>query len=334
MRAFMVEKYGGEAGMRAVDLPDPQVGADDVLVKIHAAGVNPLDLRIRNGDFKAFLPYRLPLVLGNDLAGTVVRVGPSVTRFAVGDEVYARPDKDRIGTFAELIAVHQDDLAPKPATLTMAEAASLPLVALTAWQALVERAHVQPGHKVLIHAGAGGLGSIAVQLAKALGAQVATTVSTAKTDLARDLGADVVVDYRTQDFEEVLDGYDIVLDSLGGENLAKSLRVLKPGGTAISVAGPPDPAFARELGLNPFLRLVMTALSFKTRRDAKRHGVTYSFLFMKASGDQLRELTPLIDAGKVRPVVDRVLPFDETLQAMEYVEKGRAKAGKVVVSMT
>ncbi|MEU2488831.1 NADP-dependent oxidoreductase [Streptomyces sp. NPDC012617] len=334
MRAFMVEKYGGEAGMRAVDLPDPQVGADDVLVKIHAAGVNPLDLRIRNGDFKAFLPYRLPLVLGNDLAGTVVRVGPSVTRFAVGDEVYARPDKDRIGTFAELIAVHQDDLAPKPATLTMAEAASLPLVALTAWQALVERAHVQPGHKVLIHAGAGGLGSIAVQLAKALGAQVATTVSTAKTDLARDLGADVVVDYRTQDFEEVLDGYDVVLDSLGGENLAKSLRVLKPGGTAISVAGPPDPAFARELGLNPFLRLVMTALSFKTRRDAKRHGVTYSFLFMKASGDQLRELTPLIDAGKVRPVVDRVFPFDETLQAMEYVEKGRAKAGKVVVSMT
>ncbi|MFG3174264.1 NADP-dependent oxidoreductase [[Kitasatospora] papulosa] len=334
MRAFMVEKYGGEAGMRAVDLPDPQVGADDVLVKIHAAGVNPLDLRIRNGDFKAFLPYRLPLVLGNDLAGTVVRVGPSVTRFAVGDEVYARPDKDRIGTFAELIAVHQDYLAPKPATLTMAEAASLPLVALTAWQALVERAHVQPGHKVLIHAGAGGLGSIAVQLAKALGAQVATTVSTAKTDLARDLGADVVVDYRTQDFEEVLDGYDIVLDSLGGENLAKSLRVLKPGGTAISVAGPPDPAFARELGLNPFLRLVMTALSFKTRRDAKRHGVTYSFLFMKASGDQLRELTPLIDAGKVRPVVDRVFPFDETLQAMEYVEKGRAKAGKVVVSMT
>ncbi|MFH9298941.1 NADP-dependent oxidoreductase [Streptomyces sp. NPDC017520] len=334
MRAFMVEKYGDQAGMGAAELPDPQVGADDVLVKIHAAGVNPLDLRIRNGDFKAFLPYRLPLVLGNDLAGTVVRVGPSGTRFAVGDEVYARPDKDRIGTFAELIAVHQDDLAPKPATLTMTEAASLPLVALTAWQALVERGHVQPGQKVLIHAGAGGLGSIAVQLAKALGAHVATTVSTTKVDLARDLGADVVVDYRTQDFEEVLNGYDVVLDSLGGENLAKSLRILKPGGTAISVAGPPDPAFARELGANPVLRLAMTALSFKTRRNAKRLGVTYSFLFMKASGDQLRELTPLIDAGKVRPVIDRVFPFDETLQAMEYVEKGRAKAGKVVVSMT
>ncbi|CAM5510183.1 NADP-dependent oxidoreductase OS=Streptomyces tendae OX=1932 GN=GUR47_04550 PE=3 SV=1 [Streptomyces tendae] len=334
MRAFTVEKYGGEAGMRAAELPDPRLGADDVLVKIHAAGVNPLDLRIRNGDFKVFLPYRLPLVLGNDLAGTVVRVGPSVTRFAVGDEVYGRPDKDRMGTFAELIAVHQDDLAPKPVTLTMAEAASLPLVALTAWQALVERAHVQPGQKVLIHAGGGGLGSIAVQLAKALGAHVATTVSTTKVPLARGLGADVVIDYRAQDFEEILDGYDIVLDSLGGQNLAKSLRVLKPGGTAISVAGPPDPSFARELGLNPFLRLAMTALSFKTRRDAKRHGVTYSFLFMKASGDQLRELTPLVDAGKVRPVVDCVFPFAETLQAMEYVEKGRAKAGKVVLSMT
>lgn len=334
MRAFMVEKYGDQAGMRAAEQPDPQVGADDVLVRIDAASVNPLDMKIRDGDLKQILPYRLPLVLGNDLAGTVVRVGSSVTRFAVGDEVWARPGKDRIGTFAELLAVHQDDLAPKPATLTMAEAASLPLVALTAWQALVERAHVQPGQKVFIHAGAGGLGSIAVQLAKALGAHVATTVSTAKVDLAKDLGADVVVDYRTQDFEEVLDGYDVVLDSLGGENLAKSLRVLKPGGLAISVAGPPDPAFARELGLNPVLRLAVTALSFKTRRDAKRHGVTYSFLFMKASGDQLRELTPLIDAGKVRPVVDRVFPFDETLQAMEYVEKGRAKAGKVVVSMT
>ncbi len=334
MKAFMVEKYGDQTGMHAAEAPDPQVGADDVLVKIHAAGVNPLDIKTRNGDLKAILPYRLPLVLGNDLAGTVVRVGSSVDRFAVGDEVYARPDKDRIGTFAELIAVHQDDLAPKPATLTMAEAASLPLVALTAWQALVERARVQPGQKVFIHAGAGGLGSIAVQLAKALGAYVATTVSTAKVDLVKELGADEVIDYRTQDFTEILRGYDVVLDSLGGEDLAKSLRVLKPGGQAISVAGPPDPATARELGANPVLRLAITALSAKTRRQAKRLGVTYAFLFMKASGAQLRELTPLIDTGKIRPVVDRVFPFEETLQAMEYVERGRAKAGKVVVAMT
>ncbi|WP_030078334.1 MULTISPECIES: NADP-dependent oxidoreductase [Streptomyces griseus group] len=334
MKAFLIERYGDKAGVRAGEVPDPEVGADDVLVKIHAASVNPLDLKLRDGAFKAFLPYRLPLVLGNDLAGTVVRVGPAVTRFAVGDEIYARPDKDRIGTFAELIAVHQDDVAIKPATLTMEEAASLPLVALTAWQALVERAQVQPGQKVLIHAGAGGLGTIAVQLARALGAHVAATASTAKADLVKELGADVVVDYRKQDFETVLDGYDVVLDSLGGENLAKSLRVLKPGGKAIGVAGPPDAAFARELGLNPILRIVMSALSFTTRRRAKRRGVTYSFLFMKAGGGTLREFARLVDAGKIRPVVDRVFPFGQTPKAMEYVEKGRAKAGKVVIAMT
>ncbi|MEU6002062.1 NADP-dependent oxidoreductase [Streptomyces sp. NPDC047197] len=334
MKAFMVEKYGDATGMHAADIPDPQVGADDVLVRIHAASVNPLDMKIRDGSLKAILPYRLPLALGNDLAGEVVQVGASVTRFAVGDEVWARPDKDRIGTFAELLAIHQDDLAAKPATLTMTEAASLPLVALTAWQALVERAKVQPGQKVLIHAGAGGLGSIAVQLAKALGAHVASTASTAKVDLVKELGADEVIDYRTQDFSEVLEGYDFVLDSLGGENLAKSFGILKPGGLAISVAGPPDADVARELGLNPVMRAVTTVLSAKTRRSAKKLGVTYSFLFMKASGDQLRELASLVDTGKIRPIVDRVFPFDETLQAMEYVEKGRAKAGKVVVSMT
>lgn len=334
MKTFRVERYGDQAGVRAGEMPEPRVGADDVLVRIHAASVNPLDLKIRDGDFKAILPYRLPLVLGNDLAGVVVQVGSAVTRFAVGDEVYARPGKERIGTFAELIAVHQDDVAIKPATLTMEEAASLPLVALTAWQALVERAHVRPGQKVLIHAGSGGVGTIAIQLAKHLGAHVAATASTAKADLVKELGADVVVDYKQQSFETVLDGYDIVLDTLGGETLKKSLHVLKPGGMAIGIAGPPDPAFARELGANAILRLVMSALSFTTRRRAKRRNVTYSFLFMRASGDQLRALTPLVDAGKIRPVVDRVFPFEETREAMEYVEKGRAKAGKVVVAMT
>ncbi|MFD3566949.1 NADP-dependent oxidoreductase [Streptomyces sp. NPDC058667] len=333
MKAFMIERYGDKPGVRATETPAPQVGADDVLVRVHAAGVNPLDLKIRDGALKAILPYRLPLILGNDLAGTVVHVGSAVTRFAVGDEVYARPDKDRIGTFAELIAAHQDDLAIKPATLTMEESASLPLVALTSWQALVERAQVRPGQKVLIHAGSGGLGTIAVQLAKALGAHVAATASTAKVDLVKELGADIVVDYKKQDFETVLHDYDVVLDSLGGETLEKSLRVLKPGGRVISVAGPPDAAFARESGANPILRLAISVLGFRIRRRAKRRHVTYSFLFMKASGDQLRELTALVESGKVRPVVDRVFPFDQTREAMEYVEKGLARAGKVVVTM-
>lgn len=199
---------------------------------------------------------------------------------------------------------------------------------------LVERAHIQPGQKVLIHAGSGGLGTIAIQLAKELGAHVATTTSTANVDLVKRLGADVVVDYKKQAFETVLHDYDVVLDSLGGETLKKSLDVLKPGGKVISVAGPPDAAFARELGANPIVRLVMSALSFRIRRSARRRNVTYSFFFMKASGDQLRELTHLIEAGRIRPVVDTVFPFESTREALEYVEAGRAKAGKVVVKMT
>ena len=333
MRAFVVERYGDADSVRAVDVADPQVGDDDVLVRIHAASINPLDLKTRDGDFKAILPYRVPFVLGNDLAGVVVAVGAGVTRFAVGDEVYARPDKDRIGTFAELIAIGQDDVAIKPTTLTMEEAASIPVVGLASWQALVERANVQPGRKVLIHAGSGGVGTIAIQLAKHLGASVATTTSTPNIDLVKGLGADVVVDYKKQAFETILHDYDMVLDTLGGETLEKSLQVLKPGGKLISIVGPPDPAFAKELGANPVVRLAMAALSFRTRLRARRHHVTYSFLFMRASGDQLREITALIDAGTIRPVVDTVFPFESTREALAYVEEGRAKAGKVVIRM-
>lgn len=334
MRAFTVERYGTKDGLRAGEVPDPEVGADEVLVRVHAAGVNPLDYRIRDGEFKAILPYKVPFVLGHDMAGVVVQVGDAVQRFSVGDEVYARPDKDRIGTFAEFIAVHQDDVALKPSTLTMEQAASLPLVALTSWQVLVERARVRPGQKVLVHAGSGGLGTIAIQLAKHLGASVATTTSTANVELVKSLGADVVIDYKKQAFETVLHDYDVVLDSLGGQTLEKSLRVLKPGGKVISVAGPPDAAFAREVGVNPVVRLVIGALSFRTRRRARRRNVEYSFLFMKADGNQLRELATLVDAGAVRPVIDRVFPFEATREALDYAEQGRAKAGKVVIRMT
>ncbi len=333
MKAFVVERYGDAGGVRAGEMPDPRLGDDDVLVQIHAASVNPLDLKTRDGAFKAILPYRVPFVLGNDLAGVVIGVGAGVTRFTAGEEVYARPDKNRIGAFADLIAIHQDDVAIKPTTLTMEEAASIPLVGLTAWQALVERANLQAGQKVLIHAGSGGVGTIAIQLAKQLGVSVATTTSTANIDLVKSLGADVVIDYKKQAFETVLHDYDVVLDTLGGHTLEKSLQVLKPGGKVISIAGPPDPAFAKELGANPLVSLAMTALSFRTRHRARRHHVTYSFLFMRASGDQLREITTLIEAGKIRPVVDRVFPFESTREALTYVEEGRARAGKVVLTM-
>lgn len=329
MRAFAIGTYNGP--LQGVQVPEPVVGERDVLVQVEAAGLNHLDEKIRAGQFKLILPYKLPLVLGHELAGTVLAVGAKVQGVAPGDEVYARPGKDRIGTFAERIAVAESDLALKPASITMEEAGSLPLVALTAWQALVERGNVGPGDKVLIHAGAGGVGSIAIQLAKHLGATVATTVSAANADFVRELGADVVIDYRSQDFEELLNGYDLVLDSLGGENLEKSLRVLRHGGKAIGITGPPDPAFAREAGLNLLVRGAIGRLGAKVRRQAKKLGVTYEFLFMRANGDQLREITALVDGGALRPVVGRVFPFDQTPQALEALVQGGMR-GKVVVT--
>ncbi|HEY9100630.1 NADP-dependent oxidoreductase [Chitinimonas sp.] len=313
-------------------MPDPEPGPHEVLVQVHATSVNMLDSKIRDGEFKMLLPYRLPLILGNDVAGVVMRVGVNVRGFKPGDEVYARPDKSKIGTFAELIAVNEADLAIKPKTLSMEEAASIPLVGLTAWQVLVERANLQKGQKVLIHAGSGGVGTFAIQLAKHLGAKVAVTTSTKNQALVRALGADVVIDYTKEDFSTVLRDYDVVLNSLGAEVLEKSVQVLKPGGRLISISGPPDPDFARELGLPWLLGLVMRMLSYRIRKKAKSHGASYSFVFMRAEGTQLREISHLIDTGAIRPVIDNVLPFESTNEAITYVESGRAK-GKVVIKL-
>lgn len=332
MKAFVVDRYGSADGVRVADMPDPELRNDDVLVEVHAAGVNPLDSKIRDGQFKRILRYRLPLVLGNEAAGVVVRVGSQVRRFKPGDEVYARPAADRIGTFAELIAINEHDVAVRPKALTMEEAASIPLVGLTAWQALLERTKLKKGQKVLIHAGSGGVGTFAIQFAKHLGATVATTTSTANLDLARSLGADVVIDYKKEDFTRVLRDYDVVLNSLDKVTLEKSLRVLKPGGQLISISGPPDAAFARSIGASWVLRMAMGVLSYGITTKAKRCQVEYSFLCMRADGDQLTEITSLIDDGIIRPVVDRVFPFASTKEAMAYVDTGRAK-GKVVVSL-
>lgn len=329
MRAFILTKY--KSALREADMPEPVVGDHDVLVRVQAAGLNQLDEKIRLGEFKQILPYTLPIILGHDLAGTVLRVGARVRSFKPGDEVYGRPGTDRIGTFAERIAVPEADLAIKPASISMEEAGSLPLVALTAWQALVEIGQVQAGQKVLIHAGAGGVGTIAIQLAKHLGAEVATTASKANADFVRSLGADHVIDYRSEDFEQRLSGYDFVLDSLGGENLEKSLRILKNGGTAVGISGPPTPEFARRAGMNAVLRLVITALSSRIRKQAKRNGVSYQFLFMRANGDQLRDITALIESGTIRPIIGRVFPFTDTVQGLESLATGGIR-GKAVIS--
>jgi NADPH:quinone reductase-like Zn-dependent oxidoreductase len=330
MKAFIVEKYG-KNGLRSAQVAEPSLGPRDVLVRVSAAGINPLDKKVRNGELKRLLKYKMPFVLGHDVAGVVTEIGADVRDYAIGDEVFSRPRDLRIGAFAEYIAIDHADIALKPTSLTMEESAAVPLVALTAWQALVDLARVKPAQKVLVHAGAGGLGSTVIQLAKHLGAYVATTAHGNDEGKLRGLGANEVIDYTRADFADSLSGYDVVLDSLGGDNLAKSLTVLRPGGLAISVVGPPDTAFAEQIG-RPLLKPVMALMSRKIRARARKLGVRYSFLFMRADGAQLKTLAALYDAGVLRPVLDRTFPFEETLDAMAYVEQGRAK-GKIVVTM-
>jgi len=330
MKAWILERYSKTGLLRLGEVSEPEPRDDEVLVKIRASGVNALDVKIAKGEFKVLLPYRTPFVLGHDVAGVVTRVGSKVRDFKPGDEVYSRPDDHRIGAFAEFIAIKEGSLAHKPKSLTMEEAASIPLVGLTAWQALVERANLKKGQRVFIQAGSGGVGTIAIQMAKALGAYVATTTSTANVDWVKDLGADLVIDYKKDSMENMLKDYDLVIHCQDDKTLMKSLAVLKPGGMLISISGPPDPSFGKEIKAPGLLRLVMGFLSSGVRKEAKRRGVNYSFLFMKASGSQLKKITTLIDAGAIRPVVHRVFPFDLTQDALAHVAEGRTK-GKVVV---
>jgi NADPH:quinone reductase-like Zn-dependent oxidoreductase len=331
VRAYQVRRY--RQALELADLAEPEVGPRDVLVQVAAAGLNPLDEKIRAGEFKPLLRYRAPFTLGHDVAGTVVATGRDVTAYAVGDEVWSRPRDGRIGTFAERIAIDQADLSLRPTRISMQEAGALPLVALTAWQALVEIGGLRAGQKVLVHAGAGGVGTVAIQLAKHLGATVATTVSPANAELVRELGADLVIDYRTQRFEDVVHDYDLVLDGVGADHVLRSLTVVRPGGTVVGIAGPPTPAFARSAGLSPALRPVFGLLSRKVRRQARRLGVTFQFLFMRADGGQLAELAALVDAGAIRPVVTRTVGFDELPDALTGVEAG-AGPGKTVLTMS
>ena len=332
MKAFIVNRYGKKEKLQLTEIAEPVVKETDILVQIYSASVNLLDSKIRNGEFKLILPYKAPFTLGHDVAGIVTEVGTKVSKFKVGDEIYARPADHRIGTFAELISINEKDVAMKPKNLSMAEAASIPLVGLTVWQALVEKANLKKGQKVFIQAGSGGVGTFAIQLAKHLGATVATTTSAANIDLVKSLGADIVIDYKKDDFETILKDYDVVLNSQDAKTLEKSLRIVKPGGKVISFSGPPDPDFGQDINANWFLKIILKFLSAGIRKKAKRLGVNFSFLFMRAQGEQLTQITKLIESGAIKPVVDKVFPFEQTNEAMAYVETGRAR-GKVVVKI-
>lgn len=328
MKAAYISRYGNIDDIQFDEQPKPSLTEDAVLIKVHAASINPLDLRVLEGEFKAILPVKFPFILGNDFAGTVVEVGSKVTQFKAGDEVYAKTDLN--GAFAEYTVVQQSSLALKPQNISMEQAAALPLVALTSWQALVEIAKVKAGQKVLIHAGSGGVGSIAIQLAKSLGATVATTTSAKNSGWVKELGADIIIDYKTMNFEQELKDYDVVLDTQGGKTLEKSLTVLKRGGRLISISGPPDHAFAEVINPNWFLKCVIPMLSWSIRHKAKKRGITYSFLFMQPNGQQLSKITELVETGKIKPVVDQTYGFVQIKEALQYVNTGRSK-GKVVL---
>ncbi len=332
MKALTFKRYGKSPDIGFSDVPRPALKDDELLVQVHAASVNPVDNMILTGMFKPILHFQLPATLGSDLAGVVTAVGSRVTRFKPGDAVFANIFAMGTGTIAEFAVVPERLAAPKPANLDFVQVASIPLVGLTSWQALKERANLRAGQKVFIPAGSGGVGTFAIQLAKHLGAKVGTTTSTGNVQLVSSLGADEVIDYKKQEFEKVLRGYDVVLGTTKGDAIEKSLGILKPGGTIVSLVGPLDAAFARAKRLNFVLTFVFGLMSRKIMHLAKKRDVTYSFLFAYPDGAQLGEIGKLLETEQIKPVIDKVFPFAQAKDALEYLAQGRAK-GKVVIKM-
>ncbi|MFD2208529.1 NADP-dependent oxidoreductase [Virgibacillus halophilus] len=331
MRAMVIDRYG-KVPMRLAEVATPEIGEYEVLAEIHAASINPVDFKIRDGKVKLLIKYKMPLILGNDFSGVVAKVGAKVTRFKVGDDIYGRPRKSRIGTFAEYIAIHENDIALKPKNLSFPEAASIPLVGLTSYQALKDILQLQKGQKILIQAGAGGVGTFAIQLAKLMGATVATTASEAGTNLVKSLGADEIINYKTEKFEEILKNYDAAFDTLGGRALEKSFKVIKSGGKIVSVSGLPNARFGKEYGSGFLKTLLFSAASHKVTALERKHNVQYTFLFMKPSGEQLRIIANFVETGKIKPIIDSVFPFEDAQKAMEYSESGKAK-GKLILKI-
>jgi NADPH:quinone reductase-like Zn-dependent oxidoreductase len=311
MRAAMVTRYGGAHNLVIGDAPRPVPGANDVLIEVHAAGVNPVDWKINDGLMQAFLSYPLPFIPGQEVAGVVVECGAEARRFRVGDRVYARLEIERPGGFAEFVCANEDVVARMPAPLSFVNAAGVPLVALTAWQALVDVAGVKPGSRVLIHAGSGGVGSWGIQIAKARGAFVATTTSARNVALVSRLGADQAIDYESQRFEQQVADVDTVLDTMGGEILTRSLAVLRPGGVLVTITGPAG---------QPDLEL------------ASQRSVRLESLFMRPRLRQLEQVTELIESGTAHPLTDRAFPLAQLAEALDYVRSHHAR-GKVVIKV-
>ena len=333
MKALTFKRYGKSPRIGFSDISRPAIKPDEILVQVRAVGLNPIDYMIPKGTFKPVLKFQLPAAIGSDLAGVVVEVGGKVTRFKVGDTVFASVFDLERGTLAEFSAVPENAAAHKPDNLDFVQAASVPMVALTVWQALKLGAALKPGEKVFIPAGAGGIGTFAIQLAKQLGAIVGTTTSTGNVELVRSLGADEIVDYKKQAFENVLHDYDVVLGTLRGDSIEKAIQILRPGARIVSLVGPLDRAFARTRNMSGIFAFVFGMMSRKINRLARKRGASYSFVFVYPNGGQLAEIAEFLKSGQIRPVIDRTFAFEQAIDALAYLETGRAQ-GKVVVEMT
>jgi alcohol dehydrogenase len=330
--AAFIDGYGSDQVLRVGDVPAPKTGPSDILVRVHAASVNPVDFKLRDGKLRLLRRYRFPLILGHDCAGEVVQVGEDVTQFKVGDRIFSRPRNGRIGTFAEFIAIDQREAALMPPKLNYHEAASLPLVALTSWQALVDVAKLKPRQQLLIPAGSGGVGTFAIQLAKHIGAEVWTTTSGKNLEFVKSLGADHAINYQDEDFEKRVNNLDVVFDTLGGDSLDRSFAITRPNGWVVSIAGSPDYRNAKEMGLDMLRSLLLRVVGLRVNSRARRAGVNYRFIFMKPLGEELAQIAALISEGVIKPVVDRIFPISECQSAIEYSASGRAR-GKIVISL-
>jgi NADPH:quinone reductase-like Zn-dependent oxidoreductase len=331
MKALVIHRYGGPEVMAVEERPEPQPGPRDLVIEVRAASLNPIDFKLREGKAKLALRTPFPIGLGCDVAGVVRAVGAEVTGFGPGDEVCARLEKNRMGGLAERVAADQAVVARKPARASFAEAAALPLAGLTALQALRDTAHLRAGQKVLIHAGAGGVGSLAIQIAKLLGLQVVTTCSARNAELVRSLGADEVIDYTREDVVARARGVDAVFDTLGGASELQSISLVRRGGVVVGVSGLPDLAFAREW-LPAWTRPFLWLMTGKRRRAARRAGVGFRYLFMRADGAELAELCAWVDAGRLRPIIHQTVPFSRVHDAFAELERGHAR-GKIVVEL-
>ncbi|MGV3465728.1 MAG: NADP-dependent oxidoreductase [Heyndrickxia sp.] len=309
MKAIVIEQYGGKDQLKEMDVPIPDIKDNQVLVEMKATSINPIDWKLREGYLKEMLPFEFPIILGWDAAGVIKKVGKNVTKFQVGDAIFSRPATTRFGTYAELTVIDEDLLAKKPENISYEEAASIPLAGLTAWQALFDVAQLQKGEKVLIHAGAGGVGSLAIQLAKEKGAYVATTASEKNHAFLKELGADEVIDYKTTNFEDVLHDYDVVFDTMGGEIQTKSYQVLHKDGRLVTIVNPPD------------------------QEKAQEYGVKASNVWLEPNGKQLEQIGSLLQNEKLKAIVGHVFPFSEQgLKDAHALSESHHAKGKIVIT--